>query len=1078
MAQREVNIKVKAEDQASKVFEDINGRLRDAHGKFVKMGDSAAGAGNTAQNAFSGFANILGNVATVAGGIVAANVFGRIADGIGSFVKTGLDAVGQAQQLEASLNALLTSNNMYTKVQETLTTVNKASADQMVENQERITNLQQTNNVLTARIQEQTERVRQMSEVWTDGGLNVQTARAELEKMQYQLGKNQAEISNLSGETVKYNTTTKSSYKKTMSQVDAFAMAQTQTRELTDYISKLAVISPFETQQVEAVAKYAVAAGLSVDETTAFAAGFLDLSAAVGIGSDSLGFAADQLLQVSKVGKLTEIDLRQLRRLGIDLGKVLEVEMGMGVDEFNKKAETTPGIFNDLFNAVTKFSKNTFAGTSQAMATSVKGLQSTISDIFVIGSREFFRPLVDAASPMMALVVGKMSDAVLGGSVKTMGENLAKALEGPLSKSKAIANAFGRSFGEGFRMIGYFVGKAWPDIQAGLNGLLTSVSNYLMSQWDSTVVPAITGWQQSLVDWIPGAYANIPNALNGLLAGINGFLAAQGPKISASMQEWSAQFWAWTKTALSGIGQTMGALLAALVTWAASPEASAQLMMMGQNISAGLYSALTLAMQNTDQLSQVMMQVTTGLTIAAAAIAASLAIVGGTILAGIFSGISERLTGYQPWTIKQFQEFGNWVASIDWGAVGSGLMYQIQEGIASTWETIRADFSKGVKAWGDIFSKYKWGDVGGAIISGIMKGIKNKQAEFLEYIKKVAGDAIAGVLNVFGISSPSKVFADIGTNLIAGLIKGTTQTAPQFVNSLTKTLGVVTSAGEDFQQKFDKSFNLKSLLTGTYMMQGGQAQNLTNMVRKMIPGILPQVEAGTFGGKQFTDLLLKTADQMTPGAAARILAEGTDVIEKGWTRFMDAFKNTAGSFQAGNISKITGGISQIAQTASSSFNELQQRIATVQSLIRRGIGTMEIEGQVMNAAQAQKYLNGLIAQQVGMQENLSKIQANQKASDAMQGYVSALNMIKSVPSNAGTVIEQSARAIELLSQQVTPQIAGGVGNNMTALLKLLAGNKSGGNTTNNINLVVNSNASESSVLNDFVLLQSLIPTGT
>jgi hypothetical protein len=427
------------------------------------------GAAKGVTGMLGGFGGALGNMATIAGGIVAANIFGKIVEGITGFVSTGLEAVGSSQQLETSLKALLTANNMYEQTTETVT----AAVTKQVMSQEELAIATDELNakLMTQRAtyQEQQQRIIDLTAAYGENGLNVIKAKAQHDQLALSIQATERELAGLTTTETEYTTSTKSAWQQTMDQADAFKIASRETKDLLDFVSRLAVVSPFETETVEMTTKYAIAAGLGVEQTKEFVPAFLDLAGAVGITSDSLGFAADQLFQVKRIGKLTEVDLRQLRRLGIDLAKVIGVEMGMSVEEFNAQAENSPEIFDELFAAVTRFSQNTFAGTAREMATSVKGLQSTFSDIFVIGARTFLRPLVDAATPAVAAIAGVLSDFVLGGPMATMGEDLVKTLAKGMSKGRAIFNAFGRDWGEGIRMALYQFGFG-PDTLAIVSG--------------------------------------------------------------------------------------------------------------------------------------------------------------------------------------------------------------------------------------------------------------------------------------------------------------------------------------------------------------------------------------------------------------------------------------------------------------------------------------------------------------------------------------------------------------------------------------------------------------------------------
>jgi len=442
-----IEIVIKASNQAGSTVADVGKQLGDLN--------------SSAANAVGGlgkFGSTLGNIFATAAGFVAAHVFENIVGGLTSFVSTGLNAVGTSQQLETSLKALLTANLMYSQTTETVTSAVTKQLMTQSEYGQKLDELNAKLQTQKATYQEQQERIRQLTVQYGDNGLAVIKAKAQHDQLMVSIRGTEQDIAGLTTTETKYTTNTQLVYKQTMSQAEAFKLASTQTRELTDFISKLAVVSPFETQDVELVTKYAVAAGMGVDTTKNFIPAFLDLAGAVGITSNELGFAADQLFQVKKTGKLTEIDLRQLRRVGIDLGKIIGVEMGMSIEEFNAKAAKSPAIFDELFSSIAKFSSNTFAGTAQELAMSIKGLQSTFSDIFVIGARTFLRPLVDAMTPTVAAIAETLRDFVLGGNMAQLGQQAAAALMSGFQNIKTLGAVFQNSFTGGVRLLLYKLG--------------------------------------------------------------------------------------------------------------------------------------------------------------------------------------------------------------------------------------------------------------------------------------------------------------------------------------------------------------------------------------------------------------------------------------------------------------------------------------------------------------------------------------------------------------------------------------------------------------------------------------------
>jgi len=481
-----------------------------------KMNRNTSSVSGSISSALGSIGSAIGGVATVAGGIIAANVFGKLASGIQNFVSSGLDAVSNAQMLEASLGSLLTANNMYEKSTTTTTVAIQKSSAEMAKNAQAVKDLTLKRNTLSAKIQEQKERIRQMTEEWTSEGLATQTAKSRLAEMENQLEKTNTKISNLSGSQTEYADVTKTTFEQVMNMTEAQGLAAKQSQKLLREIDRIAIVSPFEQEQVQQVAKYAVAAGLGVKETSAFTASFLDMAAAVGIGSQELDFAADQLLQVKKIGKLTTIDLRQLRRLGIDLEKIIGVEMGMSIEEFNAEAEKTPKVFDDLFQAVTDFSANTFAGTTEKMATSIEGLKSTFGDIFRIGARNILRPLVDAVSPTISEMLNKMADFFSGPRATAIGKKLTSTLMNSIRTLRAIGvfdfiqNSFSKLISLGSR-VSEIIGKISSAFQKfGVRG--ASISILGMLGFDSSQISSILNFADTVKSTIDKIFDKISGA--------------------------------------------------------------------------------------------------------------------------------------------------------------------------------------------------------------------------------------------------------------------------------------------------------------------------------------------------------------------------------------------------------------------------------------------------------------------------------------------------------------------------------------------------------------------------------------
>lgn len=82
-------------------------------------------------------------------------------------------------------------------------------------------------------------------------------------------------------------------------------------------------------------------------------------------------------------------------------------------------------------------------------------------------------------------------------------------------------------------------------------------------------------------------------------------------------------------------------------------------------------------------------------------------------------------------------------------------------------------------------------EAGKAIITGLIKGIKDAALAVPKAVIKVAGKAVKGALKALGINSPSKVFMKIGVQTIEGLEKGLLDSKGRLALSMKNTIAPV-----------------------------------------------------------------------------------------------------------------------------------------------------------------------------------------------------------------------------------------------------------------------------------------------
>ena len=104
------------------------------------------------------------------------------------------------------------------------------------------------------------------------------------------------------------------------------------------------------------------------------------------------------------------------------------------------------------------------------------------------------------------------------------------------------------------------------------------------------------------------------------------------------------------------------------------------------------------------------------------------------------------------------------------GGIGAILSGDFEGGIAKIQEAL-----EGLQAIFDNVKTAIWTKVlsiGTSIVEGIKAGIENAWGAFVDWAKGKLDGLIKGILGIFGIHSPSTVFAEMGSNLIIGLRMG------------------------------------------------------------------------------------------------------------------------------------------------------------------------------------------------------------------------------------------------------------------------------------------------------------------
>lgn len=161
------------------------------------------------------------------------------------------------------------------------------------------------------------------------------------------------------------------------------AMGQTagKSKELLDWIQKLAIESPFRQEDVAGAFRLSLAFGFSTREAQRLTAAMVDFTTATGAGGETIERISRALGQIKTRGKLSMEELNQLAEGGVDAMRILSDATGKTGKELMDSITKGQIDANFAIQAILQDMERMYAGAGKASATSMTGLLSTLNEI-------------------------------------------------------------------------------------------------------------------------------------------------------------------------------------------------------------------------------------------------------------------------------------------------------------------------------------------------------------------------------------------------------------------------------------------------------------------------------------------------------------------------------------------------------------------------------------------------------------------------------------------------------------------------------------------------------------------------
>ena len=225
----------------------------------------------------------------------------------------------------------------------------------------------------------------------------------------------------------------------------ALAMTKEQSKETLDWISKLAIQSPFKQSDVAQAFRLAQALGFNTQEAKRLTQATLDWATATGAQGYDIERVNRALGQMQVKGKVSQEEINQLTEAGVDAQRILSGAFGKSGTDLQKAFQNGSITSREAIDAIIKDMERLYQGAGANSASSMTGLLSTLEEIQDIAGRNLFGGMFEAAKPYIAETVGVLTapefQAGLTDLGLKLGGGLTAGLDGIVQKAGEVIAA-------------------------------------------------------------------------------------------------------------------------------------------------------------------------------------------------------------------------------------------------------------------------------------------------------------------------------------------------------------------------------------------------------------------------------------------------------------------------------------------------------------------------------------------------------------------------------------------------------------------------------------------------------------
>jgi tape measure domain-containing protein len=405
------------------------------------------------------FGGALGRIAQIAGGILIAGAIRGITDQIGDLGRTAVEAYSDLEKMQVGLESLIARELARGDVvEETVTSIRHLTEEELLDIDRLVVKYGELGDELEGLKEDHQEAIDEFGEgSWQalKYAIAIKDVTKEMQDVQEEMG----EMQSLEGRII---ATTTKNIENQISLAEALKLAREPARQLTDWIVKLSLVSPFEENDITMALRVAAGYGFITQHASDAATeeerlnrarddgvvtaqrltvALLDLLAAIGLPSENLARIVLALGQVRATGKLLAQEIRQLINAGVGLD-IMALAMGMTVEEFMAAQKQGKILAEDFLPALVKLLEDDLAGSAERVMQTFGGALISLQKFRRVALREFFGPTFELLTPMLLEFYRNVSSEDNLNKIRRWGTTLANTVENMIGFLQDLQDKF------------------------------------------------------------------------------------------------------------------------------------------------------------------------------------------------------------------------------------------------------------------------------------------------------------------------------------------------------------------------------------------------------------------------------------------------------------------------------------------------------------------------------------------------------------------------------------------------------------------------------------------------------------